>query len=63
VTASAAARYAGGYRNRTGTIEVDLVGGDAEPVAKRIDFVGSIKWRQGKPFSRADALKLAAARS
>ena len=30
-----AARYAGGYWNRTGAIEVDLVGGDAWPVAKR----------------------------
>lgn len=33
------------------------------PAAKRIAFVGSIKWRVKKPFSRADALDLAAARS
>ncbi len=57
-----AARYAGGYWNRTGTIEVDLVGGDAWPVAKRVAFVGSIKWRQRRPFGRADALDLAAKR-
>jgi len=58
-----AARYAGGYWNRTGTIEVDLIGGDTEPVAKRIGFVGSIKWRQRRPFSRTDALRLASART
>jgi AAA+ ATPase superfamily predicted ATPase len=54
-----AARHVGGYWNRTGTSEVDLVGGDTLPVAKRIGFVGSIKWREGKPFGRADALDLA----
>ncbi len=57
------ARYAGGYWNRTGAVEVDLVGGDAWPVAKRVAFVGSIKWRQRRPFGRADALALAALRS
>lgn len=54
-----AARHVGGYWNRTGTVEVDLIGGDALPVAKRVDFVGSIKWRETRPFSRADALDLA----
>jgi AAA+ ATPase superfamily predicted ATPase len=58
-----AARYAGGYWNRTGAIEVDLVGGDAWPVAKRVAFVGSVKWRQRRPFGRADALELAARRA
>jgi uncharacterized protein len=58
-----AARYVGGYWNRTGTIEVDLVGGDAKPVAKKIGFVGSIKWRQKKSFARSDAMKLASYRS
>lgn len=52
------ARHVGGYWNRTGTVEVDLVGGDARPVAERIGFVGSIKWRN-KPFARADAFGLA----
>lgn len=56
------ARYVGSYWNRSGTVEVDLVGGDAYPVAKRIGFVGSVKWRQGRPFARADGLELAAAR-
>lgn len=58
----AAARYVGGYWNRAGTIELDLVGGDAWPVADRVSFVGSIKWRRKAPFSRADGLALARAR-
>ena len=58
-----AARYAGGYWNRTGAVEVDLVGGDNWPVAKRVAFVGSIKWRQKRPFSRADAMELAGKRA
>lgn len=53
------AHYVGGYWNRTGTVEIDLVGGDARPVARHIGFVGSIKWREAHPFSRADALELA----
>lgn len=57
------ARYAGGYWNRTGAIEVDLVGGDAWPVAKRVSFVGSVKWRERRRFSRTDAEKLASHRA
>lgn len=58
-----AARYAGGYWNRTGAIEVDLVGGDTWPVAKQVAFVGSVKWRQKRRFGRAEALELASRRS
>lgn len=57
------ARHVGGYWNRTSTIEVDLVGGDAVPCASTIPFVGSIKWREDQPFDRADAAALAAQRS
>lgn len=57
------ARHVGGYWNRAGSVEVDLVGGDELPVAKRIGFVGSVKWRESRPFSRADGLALAAARA
>ncbi len=57
-----AARHVGAYWNRVGSIEVDLVGGDERPVAKRLGFVGSIKWRQDRPFDRADALRLVAGR-
>ncbi len=56
------ARYVGGYWNRTGSVEVDLVGGDASPVARRIAFAGSVKWRERRPFGRADGLELASAR-
>ncbi len=55
------ARYAGW--NRSGSVEVDLVGGDEWPVAKRVAFVGSIKWRTRRRFNRADALELAARRA
>ena len=56
------ARYVGSYWTRAGTAEVDLVGGDDRPVAKSVDFVGSIKWRAQRPFSRVDGLDLAARR-
>jgi len=57
------ARYAGGYWNRTGTIEVDVVGGDAWPVAKNVSFVGSIKWRERQRFGARDARALASRRN
>lgn len=57
-----AARYVGGYWNRTGSVEVDLVGGDHRPVAKRLGFLGSIKWRVDRPFDRSDAADLAGKR-
>lgn len=57
-----AARYVGGYWNRTSTVEVDLIGGDRVPVAKRLGFIGSIKWRVESPFGRDDVLDLASRR-
>jgi len=57
------ARYVGAYWNRAGTIELDLVGGDERPVAKRVGFLGSVKWRDKRPFGRADAGELAARRA
>jgi hypothetical protein len=57
------ARHVGAYWNRTGTVEVDLVGGDAWPVAKRVAFVGSVKWRTRRRFGRAEARALAARRA
>jgi AAA+ ATPase superfamily predicted ATPase len=59
----AAAAYVGGYWNRTGAIEVDLVGGDHVPVARTVSFVGSIKWGDGRAFRRADAGRLASHRA
>ena len=44
----------GGWWNRTGDVEVDLVGADRGPVAKRVSFVGSIKWGERGAFGRPD---------
>ncbi|HEX7291877.1 MAG TPA: DUF234 domain-containing protein [Conexibacter sp.] len=54
-----AARHVGAFWNRTSTTEIDLVGGDTLPQASTIAFAGSIKWRDGQPFRRADAALLA----
>jgi uncharacterized protein len=58
-----AATYVGGYWNRTGTVEVDLVGGDDVPVTNAVAFIGSIKWRERQSFRRADAGQLASQRT
>lgn len=58
----AGARYVGAYWNRVGTVEVDLVGGDERPTAKRVGFIGSIKWRTAGRFGRSDGFALAAQR-
>ena len=57
-----AARYVGGWWNRNNSIEVDLVGAERRPVAERVDFVGSVKWRDGQPFDRHDGAVLAGKR-
>lgn len=48
----------GGWWNRRFDPELDLVGADRAPVARQIDFVGSIKWLEGQ-FDRHDQAKLA----
>jgi hypothetical protein len=53
----------GGYWTRSGTVEVDLVGVDRWPDARRVSMVGSVKWREQAPFSRRDLAALAAQRS
>jgi AAA+ ATPase superfamily predicted ATPase len=57
------AKHAGSYWNRVHTVQVDLVGGDHRPVARRIGFVGSIKWRERRSFDRADTAALATHRA
>jgi hypothetical protein len=52
----------GGYWTRTNDPEVDLIGADREPVAKRIAFVGSVKWREDHPFDESDLAALIAHR-
>lgn len=58
-----AARYVGGYWTRTNDVEVDLVGADREVRPGKIDFVGSIKWRERAVFDRTDFGRLVSQRS
>jgi uncharacterized protein len=57
------AHTVGSYWTRDGRTELDLVGIDGQGAKRRVSFVGSIKWRQSKPFSGTDASKLAAQRA
>lgn len=56
------ARYVGGYWTRTNDVEVDLVGAGKEARPERVDFVGSIKWREQALFDRKDFRYLVAQR-
>jgi len=49
----------GGWWNRQHNPEIDLVGADREPVARRIHFLGSVKWLENRPFGRQDYDSLA----
>ncbi|MFF3258564.1 DUF234 domain-containing protein [Streptomyces sp. NPDC002932] len=51
---------AGGGWSRQNSPEVDLIGADAQPVARRVAFVGSVKWRDETPFGARDLPELAA---
>lgn len=53
----------GGYWTRTNDPEIDLVGADRAPVAKRITFVGSVKWLENGPFDAHDLSRLLVHRS
>jgi AAA+ ATPase superfamily predicted ATPase len=48
----------GAYWTRTNDPEIDIVGADREPVAKRITCVGSIKWLENRPFDAHDLARL-----
>jgi AAA+ ATPase superfamily predicted ATPase len=52
------AELVGAFWNRDNSVEIDLVGGRNETEGKRIDFVGSIKWRSRGRFDRGDFGKL-----
>ncbi|MBB6555554.1 ATP-binding protein [Nonomuraea rubra] len=56
-------RAVGGYWTRTNNPEIDLVGADREPVAKKITFVGSVKWLENRPFDHHDLSELIVHRS
>ena len=48
----------GGYWTRSTTVEVDLVGVDRWPNARKVTLTGSVKWREQSPFSRRDLADL-----
>lgn len=51
----------GGWWNRQGNPEIDLVGADRDPRPSQVDFVGSIKWYENKEFRVRDYNALAEA--
>ncbi len=53
-----AALHVGAFWTRDNAVELDLVGGDRVPVASKVGFAGSIKWRASAPFGRADLAAL-----
>jgi uncharacterized protein len=53
----------GGYWTRSNDPEIDLVGGDRSPIAKRLTLVGSIKWHDRQPFDAHDHTRLVVHRS
>ncbi|MFJ7159163.1 ATP-binding protein [Streptomyces sp. NPDC101118] len=53
-----AAPAIGGYWTRTNDVEIDIVGADRAPVARRLLFVGSVKWLENKSFDRHDLAAL-----
>ncbi|MDQ1296021.1 MAG: uncharacterized protein QG608_3908 [Actinomycetota bacterium] len=48
----------GSYWTRTNDPEIDIVGGDRSPVARRLTAVGSIKWHDEAPFDARDLARL-----
>ena len=59
----AEAAVIGSYWTRTNDPEIDVVGADRGPVARRISFVGSIKWQENRPFDAHDLGRLLLHRS
>jgi AAA+ ATPase superfamily predicted ATPase len=53
----------GAYWTRTNDPEIDIVGADRAPIAKRLTAVGSIKWLENKPFDARDLARLITHRS
>lgn len=56
------ASYVSSYWTRTNRPQVDLVGSDGDRSPTTAAFIGSIKWRERRKFSRADAVELASIR-
>jgi AAA+ ATPase superfamily predicted ATPase len=53
-----AAPAIGAYWTRSNSVEIDVVGADRAPIARRLLFLGSIKWLENKPFDHHDLLAL-----
>jgi uncharacterized protein len=53
----------GGYWTRTNDPEIDIVGADRAPIAKRITVVGSITWQDNRAFDAHDLARLVTHRS
>ena len=53
-----AAPVVGGYWTRSNDVEIDLVGADRQPVAKRLLFLGSVKWLETSTFDAHDLAAL-----
>lgn len=53
-----AAPAIGGYWTRSNDVEIDLVGADREPVAKRLLFLGSVEWLENSAFDSHDLAAL-----
>jgi uncharacterized protein len=53
-----AASVIGGYWTRSNDVEIDIVGADREPVARRLLFLGSVKWLETGPFDAHDLVAL-----
>ncbi|MFI5492773.1 ATP-binding protein [Actinoplanes sp. NPDC051859] len=53
-----AAPAIGSYWTRSNSVEIDIVGADREPVAKRLLFLGSIKWLENSAFDDRDLVAL-----
>ncbi|MFF9059924.1 ATP-binding protein [Streptomyces sp. NPDC014882] len=53
-----AAPVIGGYWTRSNDVEIDLVGADRQPVAKRLLFLGSVKWLENSAFDGHDLAAL-----
>ena len=61
IDALPAADAVGGFWTRTNNPEIDIVGADRIPVAKKVAYAGTIKWLDNAPLDQGDLNKLIAA--
>ena len=53
-----AAPAIGGYWTRSNDVEIDIVGADRGPLAKKLLFLGSVKWLENALFDDHDLVRL-----